>query len=139
GAAAWTMLTRAVALEAISTTIGGPPGRGAANPMGLVPNMALLPPQGAMEAELLAKASPTSPRSASRSTNQPTTPAEYERAMASAAMPDASAMSTNRGSASKKAGWQKPWPASTRSTADAASIKRGSASPFTLPQSRCSQ
>src|SRR6266436_8823547 len=96
------MLTRAVALEAISTTIGGPPGRGAGNPMGLVPNMALLPPQGAMEAELLAKASPTSPRSASRSTNQPTTPAEYERAMASAAMPDASAMSTNRGSASKR-------------------------------------
>src|SRR5258708_37936290 len=92
-AAAWTMLTRAVALEAISTTIGGPPGLGAANPMGLVPNRALLPPQGAMEAELLAKASDTSARSARRSTNQPTTPAEYEREMAITATPEASAIS----------------------------------------------
>ena len=70
------MLTRAVALEAMSTTMGGPSWRGAAKPMGLVPNIGLLPPQGAMEAEALAKASATNPRSARRSTNQPTTPAE---------------------------------------------------------------
>ena len=59
--------------------------------------------------------------------------------MASTATPEASAISAKRGSASRKAGWQKPWPASTRSTAGAASTMRGTASPFTLPQRRCSQ
>jgi hypothetical protein len=62
------ILPRATLLSERSITSGVPELRGAAKAMGLVPNSALLPPQGAIAAGLLANMMPTSPRSARRST-----------------------------------------------------------------------
>ena len=75
-AAACLTLTLAVALVAMSTMMGSPLARGAPKPMGLVPKNGRFPPNGATDDGALAKARLTSPCRASKSLNQPTTPAE---------------------------------------------------------------
>ena len=66
--AAVRILPRATWLSAMSTTMGGCPRCGAANPIGLVPYSGCLPPHGAIAFGVLPKASATSPASASFST-----------------------------------------------------------------------
>ena len=63
--------------------------RGAAHAIGLVPKNGTAPPAGAIADEELANITLTSPSSARRSTNQPSTPAEYEWEMLRMPMPHA--------------------------------------------------
>src|SRR4051794_13563901 len=72
--------------SARSMTIGVRPSSGAANAIGLVPNTARVPPQGAIASGVLAKNSATRPCSASRSTWRPQAPAWLEREIVAAAM-----------------------------------------------------
>ena len=124
---------------AMSTTNGGRPERGAPKASGLVPSMAVRPPHGATNGDELEKPNDTSPSRASRSTIHPSTPAEYEWCIDSIAMPCRRASATNEGSAASNAVWQNPSPASTCTTAPAGSATTGTASPTTLPHSRCEQ
>ncbi len=87
-----TMLPRATFDRERSTTTGSRPGRGQAKAMGLVPNTARLPFQGAMAAGVLAKSRATRPRLARSSTNSPAAPQWCERRIAAAARPLSRAM-----------------------------------------------
>ena len=81
-----------------SATTGAPLARGAAHAMGLVPKNGRRPPCGAIVADELANMSDTRPWRASRSTNQPSTPAEYEWVMASMPTPHCCAAATSASS-----------------------------------------
>ena len=111
-AAAFTR-TQATADDERSATTGGPSRRGAAQAIGLVPKNGRMPPAGAISDDELANISATSPCSASRSTNQPSTPAEYECVIASTPTPQVLVASTSGSRPASNAGWQKPLAAST--------------------------
>ena len=81
------MLPRATLDSDRSTTIGARPGKGQAKAIGLVPNNACAPPQGAIAAGVLAKRSATSPASARRSTGWPAAPQWCERRIGATATP----------------------------------------------------
>ena len=67
GHAAKHPVVRAVALVAMSTTNGGRPSRGAPNASGLVPSIAVRPPQGATSGDEFENPSDTRPSRARRS------------------------------------------------------------------------
>jgi hypothetical protein len=69
------ILPRATLLTDRSITMGSAPGTGAAKAIGLVPNSACAPPQGAIAPGVLTSIIATSPWRASSSTNSPVTPA----------------------------------------------------------------
>ena len=93
--------------------------------------------QGATSGDELAKPNAIKPRRASRSTIQPSTPAEYERVIVSTATPWARTSRSNGSSAASNAGWAKPRLASARTIAPLGSATSGTAVPTTLPHRRC--
>ena len=137
-AAAFTR-THATADDERSATTGGASRRGAAQAIGFVPKNGRTPPAGAISEDELANIIATSCSSASRSTNHPSTPAEYEWVMASTATPQVRAASTSGARPASNAGWQKPLPASTTTVAGRGRVTMGTASPRTLPQATWSQ
>ena len=142
--AASTTLPRATVDTDRSITSGGrfspsgPSARGQAKAIGLVPYSAVAPPQGAIAAGVLEKASAISPRLAASSTWWPATPKWWLCLMPMATIPVSPTMPAAASRPSRIAGNAKPIRESTSSTAAAVRVTVGSAKPSTLPFIACS-
>ncbi|MNE46283.1 hypothetical protein D3C80_1406100 [compost metagenome] len=104
----------AMALVAMSKTIGSCSAQGAANAMGLVPNSGLRAPCGTTQVMLLTTLRATRPSSANGSTSGHSAAKWCELWIASTAIPALRALATNSSRAAANAGWAKPPAASTR-------------------------